>query len=59
MYTSDQNSGNSWTKEDIVLLRDLIKMNTPINVMGLKLGKTEDAIYNKANDIGISLKPVN
>ena len=59
MFKSDQKSENSWTKEEISLLRDLIKKNTPICIMEAKLGKTEDAIYSKASDIGISLKPLN
>jgi hypothetical protein len=28
-------------------------------VIGLKLGRSEDAIYFKASDAGISLKPTN
>jgi hypothetical protein len=28
-------------------------------VIGLKLGRTEDAVRSKASDMGVSLKPTN
>jgi hypothetical protein len=40
-------------------LRELAKGNTPTRVIGLKLGRTEGAIYAKAAELGVSLKPTN
>ncbi len=37
----------------------LASKNTPTRVIGLKLGRTEGAIYNKASELGVSLKPTN
>ncbi len=54
-----RNSGDPWTAADIAELRKLAKENTPTRVIGLKLGRTEDAIYAKAKELGISLKPTN
>lgn len=48
-----------WTKEDIALLRRLVRENTPTRVIALKLRRTEAAIYAKAAELGISLKPTN
>ena len=56
---TERNSGNDWTDEDVETLKQLAKENTPTRVIGLKMGRTEDAIYTKAAALGISLKPVN
>jgi len=40
-------------------LRDLIDGNTPTRLIGLKLGRTEDAIRDKARELGLSLAPAN
>jgi hypothetical protein len=40
-------------------LRKLAKGNTPMGVIGLKLGRTPAAVRGKAGDKRISLKPVN
>lgn len=48
-----------WTRQDVAKLRELANENTPTRVMGIKLGRTEDAIRSKAADEGISLKPTN
>lgn len=53
------NAGKQWTNADIKQLKSLAKENTPTRVIGLKLGRTEDAIYAKANEQDISLKPTN
>ncbi len=53
------NAGKHWTKDDIAKLRQLARENTPTRVMGLKLGRTAEAVYGKADDIGLSLKPTN
>jgi hypothetical protein len=59
MPKSTRNSGNPWTDQDVEQLRDLARANTPTRIIGLKLGRTEDAIQSKAADEGISLKPPN
>lgn len=59
MSKSNRNSGKQWTKTDVAQLRDLAKGNTPTRVIGLKLGRTEDAVYSKASDKNIPLKPTN
>jgi len=59
MSESDRNSGQPWTKAEIVMLKMLAKKNTPTRVIGLKLGRTESSIRNKAAEEGISLKPTN
>jgi hypothetical protein len=40
-------------------LRELAGGNTPVGVMSVKLGRTEDAIRSKAQAEGISLSPPN
>ena len=59
MAKYNRNSGKPWTSADVSQLKQLVKGNTPTRVIGLKLGRTEGAIYNKANDLDISLKPTN
>ena len=59
MTKSTRNSGKTWSSTDRQELRSLAKGNTPTRVIGLKLGRTEDAVYSKANALGVSLKPTN
>ena len=54
-----RNSGKSWTSSDVRGLKNFVKQNTPTRVIGLKLGRTENAVYSKASEIGVSLKPIN
>jgi hypothetical protein len=54
-----RNTGDPWTAADEKELRELADQNTPTRVIGLKLGRTEDAIRAKAAELGISLKPTN
>ena len=44
---------------DVSQLRDLARQNTPTRVIGLKLGRTEGAVRNKASENDISLGPTN
>jgi hypothetical protein len=48
-----------WTKQQVRRLEKLADQNTPTRVMGLKLGRTEDAVRTKASEENISLKPTN
>jgi len=59
MSKSNRNSGKPWTQENISTLKKLAKGNTPTRVIGLKLGRTEDAIRSKSSHEGISLAPRN
>jgi hypothetical protein len=59
MSRSDRNSGKSWTAQEVKTLGKLAKQNTPTRVIGLKLGRTEDAIRSKASEEDISLRPWN
>lgn len=54
-----RNSGEPWSAGEIAQLRQLAKENTPTRVIGLKLGRSEDAIYSQASAQGISLDPPN
>lgn len=54
-----RNTGEAWTAADEMRLRILAKQNTPTRVIGLKLGRTEEAIRAKAHELGISLQPTN
>jgi hypothetical protein len=59
MAKSTRNSGKGWTSADKRELKSLAKGNTPTGVIGLKLGRTENAVRNKAGELGVSLKPTN
>jgi hypothetical protein len=54
-----RNSGNTWKPTEIRQLRQEAKQNTPTRVIGLHLGRTENAVRTKASEEGISLKPTN
>ena len=54
-----QNANKRWSKEDVTLFKKLIIGNTPTPLIAYKLGRTEKSIESKANDLGLSLKPVN
>jgi hypothetical protein len=59
MAKYNRNSGKEWTSAENKQMRELVRENTPTRVIGLKLGRTEDAVYKHASDIGVSLKPTN
>jgi hypothetical protein len=59
MSKSTRNSGKHWSTDDVSRLRQYAKQNTPTRVIGLKLGRTEDAVQSKASEKRISLKPTN
>jgi hypothetical protein len=59
MSKSTRNSGKQWTDQEVKQLKSLVSGNTPTRVIGLKLGRTENAIYSKASDLGVSLAPTN
>jgi hypothetical protein len=53
------NHGNAWTSSDVKQLKQLASQNTPTRVIGLKMGRTPDAVYGAAGNAGVSLKPTN
>ena len=53
------NHGKQWTSADVSKLKQLVHENTPTRVIGLKMGRTEDAVRSKAGENSISLKPTN
>jgi len=54
-----RNSGNEWKPSEVKQMRQEARQNTPTRVIGLHLGRTENAVRNKASEAGISLKPTN
>jgi hypothetical protein len=48
-----------WTKDDLKMLKTLVKQNTPTRLIALKLKRTEGSVRNKAFQEGISLRPTN
>jgi hypothetical protein len=54
-----RNAGKDWSDADCEQLKQLAAENTPTRVIGFKLGRTEDAIYSKAAELGVSLAPPN
>lgn len=54
-----RNTGKHWTPQEVKELRTLANENTPTRVIGLKLGRTEAAVYTKASEKNISLAPTN
>lgn len=59
MAKYNRNSGKAWTSKEVSQLKSLAKQNTPTRVIGLKLGRTPDAISSRASQESISLKPTN
>jgi IS30 family transposase len=53
------NSGKAWTSSERQQLRRLAAENTPTRVIGLKMNRSEGAIYSQAAKQGTSLKPTN
>ncbi len=59
MAKTPKNHGKSWTPSDNKSLKQLASRNTPTRVIGLKMGRTPDAVQSHASDLGVSLKPTN
>ena len=59
MTTKPPNHGKKWTAAENRELARLAGENTPTRVIGLKLGRTEDAIYAQAGARSVSLRPTN
>jgi hypothetical protein len=59
MSKSTRNSGTAWTPSDRSELNRLAGQNTPTRVIGLKLGRTPEAVTSQASRQGTSLRPNN
>lgn len=59
MAKTPPNHGKNWTPSDNKELKQLIKEDTPTRVMGIKLGRTPEAVQGHANELGLSTKPTN
>lgn len=51
------NKGKNWTKSDISQLKQLAKKGVYTTDIAKKIGRTIPAVYTKASDENISLKP--
>jgi hypothetical protein len=59
MAKTPSNHGKQWTSNDVSHLQRLANQNTPTRVIGVKMGRTPDAVAQKASQEHISLKPTN
>jgi len=59
MAKTPSNSGKQWTNNDIRTLKELVNQNAPTRLIAHKLQRTTNAVYQKASDENISLKPTN
>lgn len=59
MAKTPPNHGKPWTPSADKQVKQLAAENTPTRVIGLKTGRTEGAIYSRAAELGVSLKPTN
>lgn len=53
------NHGKPITPAVIKQVKELAAHNTPTRVIGLKIGRTENSVYDIASKNDISLKPTN
>ena len=59
MAKTPSNHGKHWSPADVSQLKQLAKQNTPTRVIGLKMGRTEDAVRATASRTDVCLKPTN
>lgn len=59
MAKNPANAGKPWTAAHDAQLRREAAQNTPTRVLGLHLGRTENAVRSRAGELGVSLKPTN
>ena len=53
------NRGKAWTAAEVKKLRELAKKKVSTADIGVKLQRTKSGVRHKANELGVSLKPVN
>ncbi len=54
-----RNIGKPWTPQEEIKLAQLANKNTPTRVIGLLLGRPENGVRAKAQELDISLMPPN
>jgi hypothetical protein len=59
MAKKPPNSGKPWSAKEVQKLKKEIRENTPGRVAGLKHGRSPGAVQQKANELGLSMKPTN
>ena len=59
MPKTPKNHGTAWTPTQVNQLKQEIKQNTPTRVLGIHLNRSPTAVQQKANELGLSTKPVN
>ena len=59
MAKQPKNSGRKWTKQDKNTLKKRANGNTPTPLIAYELGRSVSSIYQKANELKISLQPPN
>jgi hypothetical protein len=50
-------NGDLWSNSDVNKLKNLAKRNVDTDIIAKKLERTKGAVYNKAAEEDISLKP--
>lgn len=59
MVKTPPNSGQRWTSSQDAQLRREAAGNTPTRLIGLHLGRSEEAVRSRASELDVSLKPTN
>ena len=59
MTKTPSRHGTRWTDDERSSLRKLADGDTPTRLIAMKLGRTPDAVQQKASEEGISLRPTN
>jgi hypothetical protein len=59
MTKTPSHQNKQWTPQQDATLKKLAAGNTPTGLIAYELGRSESAIYGRASDIGVSLKPTN
>jgi hypothetical protein len=59
MAKKPPNQGKEWKASEVKQLQKLAKQNTPTGLIAWELGRSKPAVYAKASDEDISLKPTN
>lgn len=54
-----RNIGKYWSITEEKKLSQLARQNTPTRVIGLKLGRPEAGVRAKAQELNVSLRPLN
>jgi hypothetical protein len=50
-------TGEPWTAVDFEQIKQMVAEKTPIRTICARLGRTQAAVYRKASQMGISLRP--